>query len=99
MKIFFYLIILIAAIIAALYFFKPELFLSIKSTITEKVTTVIPTESLSKKTTIYKWNDKNGELQISNTPPPKGFKYITEEIRYDANIIPSETLTGKRPQN
>lgn len=48
-------------------------------------------------TTVYRWQDKKGQWQVSNTPPPAGIKYETNTYRKDTNIIPSERLTGKKP--
>jgi len=95
MKIIFYLIIIAIAITIGLYFLNPALFQSIKNNVTNKVSNVIPIEVLSNKTTIYKWKNDKGELQISNTPPPNGVKYKTEEVPHGTNIMPSEALTGK----
>jgi hypothetical protein len=47
-------------------------------------------------TTVYKWKDKQGHWQITNTPPPEGIKYETVEYRKDTNVIPSERLTGQK---
>ena len=47
-------------------------------------------------TTVYRWKDKQGQWQITNTPPPQGIKYETLEYRKDTNVIPSERLTGKK---
>jgi len=47
-------------------------------------------------TTVYRWKDKQGQWQITNTPPGKGIKYEIVEYRKDTNVIPSERLTGKK---
>jgi hypothetical protein len=95
MKLVIYIIIIISAAMAATYYFKPKLFRSLQETVTNKASEIIPIQSLSNKTVIYKWKDHNGVLQISNTPPKKGIKFITEEVQHSANIMPSEVLTGE----
>ena len=56
---------------------------------------MVPIESGKNSTTIYKWTNDKGELQISNNPPLKGIQYKTEQVQHGANIMPSETFTGK----
>jgi len=95
MKIIFYIIIVLAAITVGLYYFNPVLFQSVQDSVRNKVSTIIPIEPLTNSTTIYKWTNEQGELQISNNPPPQGIKYKTEQIKHSANVIPSQKLTGK----
>lgn len=47
-------------------------------------------------TTLYKWQDANGQWQVSNTPPPEGTPHETLKYRDDVNLIPSEAITGKK---
>lgn len=95
MKIIFYIIIILAAITFGFYYFNPILFQSVQDTIRNKVSTIIPIEPLTNSTTIYKWTNDQGDLQISNNPPPKGITYKTEQVKHSTNIIPSQVLTGK----
>ncbi|MGD8576077.1 MAG: DUF4124 domain-containing protein [Thiohalophilus sp.] len=46
--------------------------------------------------TLYRWQDPDGQWQISDSPPQAGIPY--ETLRYDteANVIPSENLTGRK---
>lgn len=46
---------------------------------------------------IYRWQDAQGQWQVSNTPPPAGVDYETVRYHKDANVIPAEQLTGKKP--
>jgi len=46
-------------------------------------------------TTLYKWLDKKGQWQVSDTPPPDGIKFETLNYNKDTNVIPSEQFTGK----
>lgn len=55
---------------------------------------VLPSEVTH--TTVYKWQDKTGQWQITNSPPPAGVKYETIQYRKDTNVIPAERLTGKK---
>lgn len=36
----------------------------------------------------YKWKDKKGVWHITNTPPPKGTPYETQEILNNTNVLP-----------
>jgi len=45
--------------------------------------------------TLYRWRDKHGQWQISDTPPGSGIKYDTMHYPTNANVIPAEQLTGK----
>lgn len=49
-----------------------------------KTTGTAPTE-----TRIYKWQDNQGNWQITNTPPPAGTPYIEQEYLHDTNVIPA----------
>jgi len=95
MKIIFYTFIIIATITFGIYYLNPELFQSVQKDLSTKISDIIPIEPITNKTTIYKWKNNKGELLISNNPPPKGIKYITEEVQYGTNVMPSETFTGK----
>jgi hypothetical protein len=46
--------------------------------------------------TLYRWQDADGQWQITDIPPRQGTPY--ETLRYDteANVIPSENLTGQK---
>jgi len=41
----------------------------------------------SKTTTVYKWQDADGEWHFSNTPPPQGVASQMQTYRADTNII------------
>jgi hypothetical protein len=45
--------------------------------------------------TVYRWRDKNGHWQVSDSPPGSGIKYETVHYPTNANVIPAEQLTGK----
>ena len=45
---------------------------------------------------LYRWRDHNGQWQLSDKPPADGIKYEVVEYHKDANVIPSERLTGKK---
>lgn len=40
------------------------------------------------ETTVYKWQDKNGEWHFSNQPPPEGNAADVTVYRSDINVIP-----------
>ena len=43
-------------------------------------------------TTLYKWRDKKGQWQVSDTPPPPGTEYETLNYNKNTNVIPKEQL-------
>jgi Domain of unknown function (DUF4124) len=47
--------------------------------------------------TFYKWRDKQGHWQLSDSPPPTGTSYETVAINPKANALPSAAFTGKQP--
>ncbi|VAW91506.1 hypothetical protein MNBD_GAMMA22-2753 [hydrothermal vent metagenome] len=96
MKTSLYIIIIFVAVTIATYYFKPSLYHSVKNTVASKITEIAPIETGLNKTKIYKWKTADGELQLSNSPPPKGTKYIVEDVQHDVNVMPSEVLTGKQ---
>ena len=95
MKILFYSIVLFVIIIIGIYLIKPDLFVSIQNQISKNVSTIIPNELKPTKTTIYKWTNAKGEPQFTNTAPPAGIKYTTEEVANGTNVMPSKVFTGK----
>lgn len=95
MKIFLYSILIIGSATVALYFIKPTTFHSLKNNISNKVSSVLPIENKIVTSTIYKWKNKKGVLQVSDKPPPNGVKYTSEEIQHGFNIMPADALTGK----
>ena len=44
-------------------------------------------------TTVYKWQDANGQWQVSNQPPPGNTPYETLDYHRDANIMPADNAT------
>jgi hypothetical protein len=47
--------------------------------------------------TLYRWRDQHGEWHVSDKPPA-GIKYETVRYPTNANVIPAEQLTGKKPK-
>ena len=39
--------------------------------------------------TIYQWTDVEGNLQFSNSPPPKGIEYTVNKYNPNENVIPA----------
>jgi hypothetical protein len=95
MKIVFYTLVIIIITTIGLYFINPTLFQSIRSKVTNKFTSLVPVETLQPKTKVYKWQNNKGEMQFTNTPPPKGIKFTTELIPNGTNVMPSKVFTGK----
>jgi hypothetical protein len=47
---------------------------------------------------VYKWRDRQGQWQITDRPPAEGVPYEVLEYDHDANLMPSEALTGRKPE-
>ena len=60
----------------------------------KEVNQILPAQPQT--TTVYKWQDKAGQTQITDHPPPAGVSYETLEYQSDTNIMPSEAITGKK---
>lgn len=52
-------------------------------------------EKQSGSTTVYKWQDQNGEWQFSNQPPPEGVASKVITYRSDTNVIQSAKPPAK----
>lgn len=48
------------------------------------------------KSTLYKWQNKQGEWQITDTPPPKGILFSTITSQDQVNILPSPSSKQKK---
>jgi len=48
-----------------------------------------PLEPAPSKTQLYKWQDENGQWQITDRPPEGSTSYEILEYRRDTNIVPS----------
>jgi len=48
------------------------------------------------KPKLYRWHDRNGVLQLTDTPPPKGRKYVVvdTDAAQDVNVIPMSEATN-----
>jgi len=44
---------------------------------------------------LYRWQDADGQWQVSDQPPPAGTAYETLQYNPETNVIPSENLTGR----
>ncbi len=51
-----------------------------------------PLEPAPTKTQVYKWQDENGQWQITDEPPTSKIPYENLEYTSDENIIPSIPL-------
>ena len=47
---------------------------------------------------IYRWRDKNGILQFTNTPPPEGVEYTAKGYDPNTNLIQSVELPKDEPE-
>ncbi len=46
--------------------------------------------------TLYRWQNAEGQWQISDTPPAAGIPYETVQYNRNTNVVPSENLTGRK---
>ena len=46
--------------------------------------------------TLYRWQDADGQWQVSDRPPPAGTEYEILQYAPETNVIPSENLTGQK---
>ena len=49
------------------------------------------------KPRLYRWRDRNGVLQLTDTPP-KGRKFEVVALREDVNVIPMSPLPEPEPE-
>lgn len=47
---------------------------------------------------IYRWRDKDGILQFTNTPPPEGVEYTAKGYDPNTNLIQSVELPKEEPE-
>ena len=47
-----------------------------------------------KTTTLYKWQDADGQWQVSSEKPPPGTEFEILKYQRDTNVMPKEALTG-----
>lgn len=80
----------IISVVIILYFTVPEF----QNYLQRETGHVLPTST--SQTTVYRWQDAQGQWQVSDQPPKPGIPYETIEYPSDANIIPAEQLTGKK---
>lgn len=46
--------------------------------------------------TLYRWQNAEGQWQVSDTPPAAGIPYETVQYNRNTNVVPSENLTGRK---
>lgn len=90
MKKAFSLLILIVLVATAVLYFKPEY----RNTLDRFSDKALPTAITHNKA--YRWQDRNGQWQLSDSPPADGTQYEIVEYHKDTNVIPSDKLTGKK---
>ena len=84
---------ILAAVLAAVVWYvyqDPQLSRKIE----KEVNQLLP--ATPQTTTVYKWQDKAGNWQITDHPPPTGIYYETLEYQSDTNVMPSEAVTGQK---
>ncbi len=72
---------LIAGVAGTYFYLHPELW--------RKWTKGTPLAPPPVITSVYKWQDRDGEWQITDQPPPPGIKYEVQIYNSDVNVVPS----------
>jgi hypothetical protein len=88
------LVLILAAVLTAIVWYvyhDPRL----SGEVEKEIKQLIP--SKQKTTTVYKWRDTSGNWQITDHPPPAGTRFETLEYQSNTNVMPSEAITGKKP--
>jgi len=88
------LLLILAAVLTAVVWYvyhDPRL----SSKVQKDIKQLIPREQ--KTTTVYKWRDTSGNWQITDQPPPAGTRFEILEYQSNTNVMPSEAITGKKP--
>lgn len=75
---------------AALYVYLDE---SVQKELLAKVHQVTPELN---KSTLYKWQNSNGEWQITDKPPRKGVTFTTITSQDQVNVVPSPLNQNKK---
>lgn len=88
-KILFILAVILAAVVWYVYH-DPQLSRDIKT----EVNQLLPEQQ--RTTTVYKWQDKQGNWQITDHPPQTGIKYEKLEYQSNTNVMPAEAITGEK---
>ena len=88
-----FLVVALGILIAAGYvaYTNPQ----VRAYLERKTHQVLPAAATQQ--TLYRWKNRQGEWQVSGKPPPAGIKYETVHYPTNANVIPAEQLTGKKP--
>ena len=63
---------------AVLVYIKPEI-----------ITWIREQTGTEPSSTVYKWQDKEGNWHVTDTPPPAGVEYETQEYLHDSNVLPA----------
>jgi len=84
-------VLLAIALIGGIYLYQdPEL--------REQLEDLSSEAGLSKKTTsVYKWQNSQGEWQLTDQLPPEGIEYETLDYREDVNVLPLPPQLGGEP--
>jgi len=52
---------------------------------------------IKKTTRVYRWQDADGNVQITDKLPPPGIQYETRDYREDENVLPLPPGLGGEP--
>ncbi|NIP71942.1 MAG: DUF4124 domain-containing protein [Gammaproteobacteria bacterium] len=72
-------ILIIVALLGVAAYLAPELLNEIKKHAAG------PGES----TTVYKWQDEQGNWHVTDEPPPLGVEHREQKYRHDTNVLPA----------
>ena len=85
-----YLIILTILATVAYYVYQDPV---LNKKVMNKVNAVAPELNNS---TLYKWQNKKGEWQVTDKPPAKGIPFTTVSTNDQVNVMPSQQANKKK---
>lgn len=94
------LLTLLIVILGILLYLSPVLRHKVKAAlpqnISKKLDDIRPQILRNKTKPLYKWKNNKDEWIISDMPPSDGTRYETLQYNPDINVIPAESITGKK---
>ena len=79
-------------VVAGVAYFHPPF----QTYLTQLLGPILPTQITHDK--LYRWQDAQGQWQLSDKPPADGIQYEIGDYHKQTNVIPTEQLTGKKKE-
>ncbi len=91
---------LLIVILGLLLYLSPVLRQQVNATlppdVSKKLGDIQPQLFDNKTKPLYKWKNNKGEWIVSDKPPGDGTRYETLQYNPDSNVIPAESISGKK---